>query len=223
MRRIIAGAVIPVIMIVMRSRVARRPVAAAAEEGHEHQAPGIEGGQAGGDVGAQEGIDRAVAVRGECRLDDRVLGNEAGKTERREGMPTPVSESVPIIIIQNVNGIALPQPAHLAHVLLVMHRGDHRARAEEQQRLEEGMGEEVEHAEAVAADAEADEHVAELRAGRIGDHPLDVVLDETRRSRRRTPSSRPTIVTTLSATGDISNSGESRATMNTPAVTMVAA
>ena len=33
----------------------------------------------------------------------------------------------------------------------------------------------------------------------------------------------PTMVTTLSAVGDISNSGESLATMNTPAVTMVAA
>ena len=33
----------------------------------------------------------------------------------------------------------------------------------------------------------------------------------------------PTIVTTLSATGARSNSGDSRATMNTPAVTIVAA
>ena len=93
-------------------------------------------------------------------------------------MPTPVSASVPIIIIQKVKGIVLAQAAHLAHVLLVMHRGDDRARAEEQQRLEEGVGEQVEDAEAVAADAEADEHVAELRAGRIGDDALDVVLHE---------------------------------------------
>ena len=33
----------------------------------------------------------------------------------------------------------------------------------------------------------------------------------------------PTIITTLSAVEDISNSGDRRATMNTPAVTMVAA
>ena len=58
---------------------------------------------------------------------------------------------------------------------------DHRAGAEEEERLEEGMGEEVEHAGREGADAEADEHVAELRAGRIGDDPLDVVLDEADR------------------------------------------
>ena len=40
----------------------------------------------------------------------------------------------------------------------------------------EGVGEEVEHGALVGADAGGNEHVAELRAGRIGDHPLDVVL-----------------------------------------------
>ena len=58
---------------------------------------------------------------------------------------------------------------------------DDRAGAEEQQRLEEGMGEQVEDADRVAADAERHEHVAELRAGRIGDDPLDVVLHEADR------------------------------------------
>ena len=43
-------------------------------------------------------------------------------------------------------------------------------------RLEEGVGEQVEHRRAVRADAGGEEHVAELRAGRISDHPLDVVL-----------------------------------------------
>ena len=37
-------------------------------------------------------------------------------------MPTPVSASVPIIIIQKVKGIVLAQAAHRAHVLLVVHR-----------------------------------------------------------------------------------------------------
>ena len=58
----------------------------------------------------------------------------------------------------------------------MVHRVDHRAGAEEQQRLEEGVGEEVEHRRAIGADAGGEEHVAELRAGRISDHPLDVVL-----------------------------------------------
>ena len=85
---------------------------------------------------------------------------------------------MPTIIIQKVNGNLSREPAHLPHVLLVMHRGDDRAGAEEQQRLEEGMREEMENAERIAADAEADEHVAELRTGRIGDDALDVVLHE---------------------------------------------
>ena len=42
----------------------------------------------------------------------------------------------------------------MAHVLLVMHRVDDRAGAEKQQRLEEGMGEQMENAETIAADAE---------------------------------------------------------------------
>ena len=58
-----------------------------------------------------------------------------------------------------------------------MHRGDDRAAAKEQQALEEGVRKKVENAEAVAANAEADEHVAELRARRIGDDLLDVHLN----------------------------------------------
>ena len=44
-------------------------------------------------------------------------------------MPTPVSARLPISIIAQVKGMALRQPAHLAHVLLVMHGVDHRAGA----------------------------------------------------------------------------------------------
>ena len=70
----------------------------------------------------------------------------------------------------------LPQAAIEAHVLFVVHGMDHRAGTEEQQRLEEGVGEQVEHRRAIGTAAGGEEHVAELRAGRISDHPLDVVL-----------------------------------------------
>ena len=53
---------------------------------------------------------------------------------------------------------------------------DHGAGAKEQQRLEPGMGEEMEDAAAIVADALGHEHVAELRAGRIGDDALDIGL-----------------------------------------------
>ena len=76
-------------------------------------------------------------------------------------------------------GDVLAQAAHVAHVLLVMHRVDHRAGAQKQQGLEEGVGEQVEHAERIGADAFRDEHVAKLRTGRIGDDALDVVLHQT--------------------------------------------
>ena len=58
----------------------------------------------------------------------------------------PVSARVPISIIAIGERNLAPQPAHLAHVLLVVHGVDHRAGAQEQQRLEEGVGEEMEHA-----------------------------------------------------------------------------
>ena len=66
----------------------------------------------------------------------------------------------------------LPEPAHVAHVLRVgvsvrgvigvMHRVDHAAGAEEEQRLEEGVGHQMEDARDVGAGPHRQEHVAEL-------------------------------------------------------------
>ena len=58
----------------------------------------------------------------------------------------------------------------------MVHRMDDRAGAQEQQRLEEGVGEEVEHRRAIGAATGRKEHVAQLRTGRIGDDALDVGL-----------------------------------------------
>ena len=55
----------------------------------------------------------------------------------------PASASEPISNVQNVTGIGFRKPAHVAHVVGV-DRVDHRARAQEQQRLEERVREQVE-------------------------------------------------------------------------------
>ena len=66
----------------------------------------------------------------------------------------------------------------MTHVLVVMHAVDDRARTEEQQRLEEGVGDHVEDGGDVGADADSQEHVAELADRRVRQHLLDVVLGD---------------------------------------------
>ena len=127
MRGMIAVAVIPVTMTVMRARQARRPVAALAEESHEHEAPGIERGQSGRDVGAPERVHRAEAMRDEGGLDDRVLRHEPGKADRREWNADGAQRQRADHHHPESDRHLLSEPAHRAHVLLVMHRGDHRA------------------------------------------------------------------------------------------------
>ena len=153
------------------------------EEGHEDETPGIERREGDRDRRHQEAVDRRGTMRaaGIGRLDDRVLRDEAGEADIRMRNADARQRQRADRHHPEGEGNVLPQAAHVAHVLLVMHRMDDRARAEEQQRLEEGVREQVEDAEAVAADAERDEHVAKLRTGRIGDDALDVVLHEADR------------------------------------------
>src|SRR6185437_6460223 len=74
------------------------------------------------------------------------------------------------------DGHVLAQAAHAADVLFAGAAVDDRARTEEEQRLEEGMGDEVEDADGWAADAEAHHHVSKLRNGGVGEDALDVEL-----------------------------------------------
>ena len=139
-------------------------------ERHQDEPPGIERGEGRRRDRAGEGVDRRGALGGVGRLDDRILGEVAGR-QREPGQRQRADDHHRI----GERDLVL-EPAHLPDVLLVMHGHDHRARAEEQEGLEEGMGEQMEHSDRVGADAHGDEHVAELRAGRIGDDALDVVL-----------------------------------------------
>ncbi len=64
-------------------------------------------------------------------------------------------------------GDALAEAAHLAHVLLAGEGVDDGAGGEEEERLEEGVGEEVEDTGGVGSNSAGEEHVAELRYRRI--------------------------------------------------------
>ena len=88
-------------------------------------------------------------------------------------------------------GHELAQAAHLAHVERVRRVVD-ATRAEEEQRLEEGVGKQVEDGGDIAAHAQRQHHVAELADRRIGKHTLDVDDDESkqRRDKGRRPADR---------------------------------
>ena len=81
-------------------------------------------------------------------------------------------------MVAAVIGIALRSPPIFVHVLLVAHAVDHRAGAEEKQRLEEGVGHEMEDTGHVSGRSHRQEHVAELGDGGVGQDPLDVGLGQ---------------------------------------------
>ena len=105
---------------------------------------------------AEVGIASARDMRKVHRLDDRVLGVEArqerepDQSQRSEQGRNPGNRHV------------LPEAAHVAHVLIMMHADNHGAGAQEQQRFEEGMRHQMEHRSRVGRHAECDRHVAEL-------------------------------------------------------------
>jgi len=76
------------------------------------------------------------------------------------------------------DGHDLGQAPHLLHVLLMVAADDDGARAEEQEGLEERVGQEVEKAREEGADTQSQHHVAELADSRVCQHPLDVVLGD---------------------------------------------
>ena len=63
------------------------------------------------------------------------------------------------------------QAAHAAHILFIRDRMNNRARTKEQQCLEKSVREQVKNTGTIGPDAQRHEHVTELGAGRIGDHP----------------------------------------------------
>ena len=149
-----------------------------AVERHDQQPPAVERRQERRRTAKPESQVADRRVRGERRLEDHVLGIEAG--EEREACQRQRADPHHRIGERDL----LPDAAHVAKVLLVRQRVDHRSRTKEQQRLEEGVCRQVEHRRRIGRHAGRKEHVAKLRAGRIGDHPLDIELGETDRCRK---------------------------------------
>ena len=151
------------------------------EEGHEDQSPRIEAGHQRAHHEKPEPDAAAAARTGEHRFDDRILRQEPGESEMGHGNADPGDRKRADQHHPERCGYPGAERTVVPHVLIMVHRMNDRSSPQEQECLEEGMGEEVEHRRLVDADAGGGEHVSELGTGRIGDHPLDVVLDEADR------------------------------------------
>ena len=150
-----------------------------AVEGHEHEPEHVGGRQ----HRRQDANHPQRRVAGRVRLaEDLVLAEEA-REARDAGNRHGADQEGPVGDRQ-----VFLEAAHLPEVLLAVQRVNHRAAAEEEQRLEEGVRVEMEDAGAERADAHRQEHVAELRHRRVRQHALDVVLhqaDRAGKQRRR--------------------------------------
>ena len=72
------------------------------------------------------------------------------------------------------------ETAHRIDVMLVMQAEDHGAGGEEEQRLEEGMGHEVEYRRRPGSDPEGQKHVADLADRGVRQHAFEVALYQAR-------------------------------------------
>ena len=122
--------------------------AGAAMEGQEQQTPRIERGhQRGRDTAQNAYSPKPVCA---AKADSRMISLDQ-KPAKNGHPPVPDCRST-----SEPRHLHLGEQAtHLAHVLLVIHPVDHTARAKEQQRLEEGVGHQMENGGRIGADAEA--------------------------------------------------------------------
>ena len=89
-------------------------------------------------------------------LDDRIFGKEAG--EWRESGVSQRADQHGDVSDRHV----FAQATHFSHVLLVMHRHDHRAGTKEKYRFKEGVRHQVENSDRVGRRAKRHGHEAEL-------------------------------------------------------------
>ena len=145
---------------------ARLVAARLAEEHDHHQSQHVERGQKGREK--REPKDRRIFFVGE--REDRVLAEEPAEWRKADQRERADHES------EKRDSQPAGESAHLPDVLLVMEHHDDRTRAEEKQRFEEGVREQMEHRRLARRQTDSHDHVAELRQGRVGEDPLDVVL-----------------------------------------------
>ena len=177
-----------------------------AQEGQADLAHGVERGQEGRERQCRE--DPHIAA-GPCAGQDLILGPEAGRQQREaaqrqaaddEGPAGPRHAPQQAAHVAHVLGIFGVQVAVRAGdhvgmgVLLavfgrvlvgvveaVLDAVDHATGAEEEQRLEEGVGDQMEQRRSVGADTDGRHHVAQLGNGGIGQYALDVPLRQRNR------------------------------------------
>ena len=145
------------------------PVARFAVEGEPDRAGDVERRQPAGEYA--DDPEERVAVR-ERGAEDLVLRPEPG--QRRERRERAAGDDHRPVRDRHLRA----QAAHPPHVLDVGDAVDHRPGSQEQESLEERVGDEVEHGRDRRPDSESEEHVAELADRRVRHHALDVELHE---------------------------------------------
>ena len=177
MMAVIVGMVVGVVVVVA--------AAVLAVEGQVDATGHVGGGEGCADH-AHDEVERVAAGSGTTATEqipaagvdhDLVLGPEPGEWEHASQRKRPNHE----------RDIGLGHElAHAAHVFLHVEAVDgvgDRTGTEEEVGLEEGVGEEVEDRRRPGADAQGHRHVPELGDGRVGEHLLDVVLNEGEEAR----------------------------------------
>ena len=150
-----------------------------AMEHQEIHAKGIEGGHEHASQHREIGKARGRQRRGLDRLDDHVFRIEARKEgcadqgQRAEQRGDPGDRHV------------FAQATHIPDVLVMVHADNHRAGRQKEQRLEKRMRHQMKDRDAVGRGTERHGHVAELRQCGVGNHPLDVVLDDAEKAHEK--------------------------------------